>query len=661
MLKHLFKFGKVKPLIHNGKIISIKLYVVIEGVTSTIIFKDSFLLLSKSLRDLCTAFNLVESKGNFPFNLDNVNYSGVFPKYEHWTDITLKEWNDLKTGYGKRMWNFQLEATKYCKLDCVTLHQILKIIILSAVLETNKEHNLHSNILIENDSTFEDYYEEISNDLDTYNNLEYGYHNENIIRFVVKVWNCDNKSNLNIKMTHDATSVGTLFNKYRKNIGIYELHKRQYSTSSNNKDWNIGEIKPLSLFKKNGDLKLESPKPIFTMDLETINFNDTQIPVAISSCGQGTHKIFVIDHILLQNDVDKALDSLWSQYFKYLETLIPSHLPYGKITIFAHNLGDFDGYFLYKALMLYYNPKNISSIMDDTNTFISITNLISNKIVFEWKDSLRIFPIKLNNLCEVFKVKGKLSAYNPKFNNIDFFKVPILVHTFKKYSLQDAIALYEALIKAQTMYFNLFGVDIESIYSTATLSLKIFRTKFQDKPIYILPKSMDSFIRVGYYGGGTDVYKAHGKNIHYYDVNSLYPYAMLNPMPYDLITPNLIDLSNRTLESFFGFAEVRIYCPNTVFRPVLPFHFEGKTVYPRGTWRGVYFSEELKAVEKLGYQITLIRGYEFTKADLFSDFVNTFYEVKRTSTGAEKMIAKLLLNNLYGYFGRKPMGYKGVR
>jgi len=32
---------------------------------------------------------------------------------------------------------------------------------------------------------------------------------------------------------------------------------------------------------------------------------------------------------------------------------------------------------------------------------------------------------------------------------------------------------------------------------------------------------------------------------------------------------------------------------------------------------GVYFSEELKAVSKLGYQIALIKGYEFSKEYLF--------------------------------------------
>jgi len=89
---------------------------------------------------------------------------------------------------------------------------------------------------------------------------------------------------------------------------------------------------------------------------------------------------------------------------------------------------------------------------------------------------------------------------------------------------------------------------------------------------------------------------------------------------------------------------------------VLPFHHEGKTIYPVGHWEGVYFSEELKAVEKLGYQITLIEGYEFTKAKLFTSNIKHFYEIKKHSTGIERETAKLQLNNLYGYFGRKQIG-----
>ena len=126
------------------------------------------------------------------------------------------------------------------------------------------------------------------------------------------------------------------------------------------------------------------------------------------------------------------------------------------------------------------------------------------------------------------------------------------------------------------------------------------------------------------------MYQAYGKNINYYDVNSLYPYAMLKPMPYDILNNGkLIDLTNRTLDSFFGFALVKIVCPLDMERPVLPFHHEGKTIYPVDTWEGTYFSEELKAVIELGYEITLIKGYEFTKTDLFSDYVNHFYDIKK--------------------------------
>lgn len=404
-----------------------------------------------------------------------------------------------------------------------------KIIIVSCVLDNGQEHNLHSNILLDNQSTFFDYWLYISKELNNYINLEYGYHNQTIIRYQVKVWNMDNLNNLKIKQTHNAIQwTKKHINKAANNINTpaWKNH-RLFSTSSvQYKHWSVGLISPISLLKQNGKLKLESPKTIFTMDLETINFNNVQIPITISSCGPKNSgildsKLFIIDYNLLKTNSELAIKQLWNQYFTYLENL---DLNINKLTIFAHNLGNFDGYFLYKGLMNHYNPDIISSIIDDSNKFISIT--CNSTVTIEWKDSLRIFPISLDKLCQLFEVDGKLTPYNPKFNNIDLFKIPKLFNKFKKYSLQDSIALYKALFTAQHLYFSKFGIDIESIYSTSTLALKIFRTKFQEKPIFILPSHFDNFIRNSYYGGGTDVYKAYGKNIHYYDVNSLYPFAM---------------------------------------------------------------------------------------------------------------------------------------
>lgn len=125
ILKHLFKFGKVKPILHNGRIISITFIYKYNGIIRTIIFKDSFLMLPSSLRKLCEAFNVESSKGYFPFHLNDITYTGVFPKYDYWTDITNNEWNNLKANFGQRMWSFKSESIKYCELDCVSLHEVL--------------------------------------------------------------------------------------------------------------------------------------------------------------------------------------------------------------------------------------------------------------------------------------------------------------------------------------------------------------------------------------------------------------------------------------------------------------------------------------------------------------------------------------------------------
>ena len=260
-----------------------------------------------------------------------------------------------------------------------------------------------------------------------------------------------------------------------------------FTTTSVLNKWCKGLINPISVYNKKGLLKQQFIKPIFTMDLETINFNNTELVIAISSCGLHNgiieNKIFLIDHKLLLINTELALKQLWNSYFNYLKEIINHETTIeGKLTIFAHNLGNFDGYFLYKGLMLCYNPDQLSSIIDEGNSFISIQHL--NNPLIEWKDSLRIFPVSLDNLCKMFGVEGKITSYNPEFNSIELFNNPELLQLFIQYSLQDAKALYKAIIIAQLIYFDKFKVDIESVYSTATLSLKIFRTTFQDKPIF---------------------------------------------------------------------------------------------------------------------------------------------------------------------------------
>ena len=126
LLNHLIQFGKVDPLIHNGKIMSIKLKLNIQGyIGKTIIFKDSYLLLPMALRYLCLAFDIDLVKGYFPFKLTNIFYTGVIPTIEKWTGMDLDTYNNIVKDNVGKTWNFKEEATKYCKLDCKCLHQLL--------------------------------------------------------------------------------------------------------------------------------------------------------------------------------------------------------------------------------------------------------------------------------------------------------------------------------------------------------------------------------------------------------------------------------------------------------------------------------------------------------------------------------------------------------
>ncbi|KAF7720564.1 hypothetical protein EC973_007444, partial [Apophysomyces ossiformis] len=102
--------------------------------------------------------------------------------------------------------------------------------------------------------------------------------------------------------------------------------------------------------------------------------------------------------------------------------------------------------------------------------------------------------------------------------------------------------------------------------------------------------------------------------------------AMLNPMPYEFLgvrhKPNL--------NNFFGFIYAKVTVPSSVKVPVLPWKDPETedTIYPRGFFTGHYFSEELKAVEKLGYKVECYIGYEFSQQSLFNEYVNHFYEAK---------------------------------
>jgi len=86
----------------------------------------------------------------------------------------------------------------------------------------------------------------------------------------------------------------------------------------------------------------------------------------------------------------------------------------------------------------------------------------------------------------------------------------------------EAASKSNCISKLQEIYFRDYQVDICSILSTSTLSLKIFRSKYLPLPkasaegkvnILILKRRDDTFTRQSYFGGATDYYNLEAENL----------------------------------------------------------------------------------------------------------------------------------------------------
>jgi hypothetical protein len=498
---------------------------------------------------------------------------------------------------------------------------------------------LHNNFLINKDTTLLQFYEDFT---PNYNHLSLtNYAINDILIVLIKCFNLDDIKNKNIKINSKPSTI------------------RNYSTKISN---SLNYITPL---KSKLNINLST---ILSMDIETIHLNDDiQIPILITAAYYDKYNNIKCIHTLinydyLNEDLNLSIKDLWERFFYNLFLNLKTDglkINKNKYIIFMHNLGSFDGDFLYKGLMLLdniFNYKKINTIMDKQNEFIEI-QAIGNDFHFIWKDSCRIFNVSLEELSKIFNVQGKINPYKQEYNNISIFNNSELLNNFINYGMQDSITLLQAMNNAQNTYLNKYNIDIANKWSTSSISMEIFRTLYLNENIPILNKSTDSFIRNSYFGGATDYYQMYGENMKHYDVNSLYPYAMLNPMPFEVMKyysniPSELDLLR---DDLFGFFEVEVKAPSHIKYPILPYR-NNKTyngiIFPLGTWKGVYFSEILKKAIINGYEIKLLSGYIFTKKYLFNDYVNDFYTIKQNSSGAERFIAKMHLNQLYGYFGR---------
>ena len=428
-----------------------------------------------------------------------------------------------------------------------------------------------------------------------------------------------------------------------------------------------------------------------TLDIETYldPSNVMQVYCISFFDGEICKSFFITDY---NNDLNLMLKDLFKSLFMR---------KYSGKTMYIHNSSYFDLNFLLKHLLSYPHISLNPIIKDGKFINLEIKYGKFGISSLNLRDSLLLLPSSLSKLCKAFNVEKAKDIFPHKFvslNNLDYVgpvpaynyfdsnKVSLLEYTEYanrfadqpwnlkaeaiKYCELDCTSLYEVLCAFSLKIFEKYNINIAKCPTLPSLAFRIFRVHYLNKDIKlpVLINSIFEDISKAYYGGHVDMYIPSNDNnemLYSYDVNSLFPSEMKNnKYPINLLAhfkgdittkPEFVSLYENTEN--VGFYKVKLEAPS-IEHPIIPRkEINGRSVYQEGDWTGWYYSEELKNASKLGYKYTILEGYIFSSQNIFGDFVEELSKMKESSNknSAEYIIAKLLMNSLYGKFGMKPI------
>lgn len=452
------------------------------------------------------------------------------------------------------------------------------------------------------------------------------------------------------------------------------IDNKKYCFKNNLQVLFLKELKTkfISKIKKSEDLT----NKFLTLDIETFIKNGDLIPFLICIYDGENKLVFGLwDYNSVEEMILDCLNSI----------LIRKYHGY---KVYIHNMAKFDIIFILKYLLKIADCHPI--IHNDKMLSLKAKFGKNNEYQIEFKDSYLILLASLSKLSKYFKIKSPKTIFPFLFvneNNLDYKGI---VPSFKmfdnkisreeynnyksnfknnwvlkaesiKYCNIDCLALYQIIIKFNSLIFDLFGLNIHHYLTLPSLAFAIFRSNFMNKEnIPQLSGKIASDIKKGYTGGAVDMYipkSKPGVKLKSLDINSLYPSQMESRlMP--IGTPTYFEGDILKIDAnAFGFFYCKIVAPDNIKHPILQTRVltnNGmRTMAPIGTWEDMLFSQEMDNALKYGYEIEVLWGYTFESEIIFKDYVDFLYNLRSQYDKSNPLnfIAKILMNSLYGRFG----------
>jgi len=192
-------------------------------------------------------------------------------------------------------------------------------------------------------------------------------------------------------------------------------------------------------------------------------------------------------------------------------------------------------------------------------------------------------------------------------------------------------------------------------------SVTAYRHRFMNHKIVLHKNSeVTQLERGAYMGGRVECFRLgeqEGSGFYSLDVNSMYSFVMkVMKYPWELVEYDQhMDICRYVdiLQSHCVIAEVLVDTPE----PAFAVKVKGKTIFPVGQFPCFLCTTGMQYALYKGYIKKIIRVAIYRKADLFSEYVDYFYQVrgnyKKSNNDVMDLLCKYFQTSLYGKFGEK--------
>lgn len=329
-------------------------------------------------------------------------------------------------------------------------------------------------------------------------------------------------------------------------------------------------------------------------------------------------------------------------------------------TIYFHNL-KFDGSYIlsylleqkveYKDKISARDNKCYNTLISEEGQYYQITYHPRSQVTYKFQDSLKLLPFKVKKIAEDFNLPIKKGI-------IDYDDYTVNEETLS-YIQNDVEIVALALKEIKALGMNSM--------TTASCAYNNFSNAFPFMSSYFpqLEQEWLEKYRLAYRGGRSQVNPIYeGKilyNVNRFDINSMYPHVMRNM---ELPVGKPIKCSS------IGNYKFELYEIDVIFKLKeghLPCLLKKNVLFGDGSYYTESDGLERICISNIDYEL-LCRHYDIeviqfieiwgfrTQVNIFKNYIDYWYDIKSKTKGAKRMVAKLMLNSLYGKFGSRCIG-----